>query len=210
MLQEKMLQFALGGAEWVLWLLVVLSVVCVGIAIERGLYLVLNSAPTAAFEGAVGAYLKGGSRAEAERLLAAMKGMEPRVLLAGFAAGTDGGEDAMAGTLAFEKLRMERGLLVIGTVAANAAYIGLFGTVIGILKAFNDLSIATDSKMSEGAAPVMAGISEALVSTAAGLMVAILSVVLFNFLTRRVKAITSRAGSIGSLVLSRMYVEQAA
>lgn len=210
MLQEKMLQFALGGAEWVLWLLVVLSVVCVAIAIERGIYLTLNAAPRQAFESAVGAYLTGGKRSETETALGRLKGMEARVLLAGFSASPAAAEDAMAGTLAFEKLQMERGLLVIGTVAANAAYIGLFGTVIGILKAFNDLSIATDSKMSEGAAPVMAGISEALVSTAAGLMVAILAVVLFNFLTRRVKATTSRVGSIGSLVLSRMVAEAGA
>lgn len=203
MLQEKMLQFALGGAEWVLWLLVVLSVLCVAIALERGIYLILSTAPRDAFESAVGGYLKGGARSDLEKSLAPMKGMEPRVLLAGFAAGTRGAEDAMAGTLAFEKLRMERGLLFIGTVAANAAYIGLFGTVIGILKAFNDLSLETD----EGAAAVMAGIAEALVSTAAGLMVAILAVVLFNFLTRRVKATTSRVGSLGSLVLSRMNVE---
>ena len=210
MLQEKMLQFALGGAEWVLWLLVVLSVVCVAIAIERALYLVLNATPRGPFEAAVGAYLQGGARAAIEAQLGAMKGVEARVLASGFAAATGSPEDAMAGTLAFEKLRMERGLLVIGTVAANAAYIGLFGTVIGILKAFNDLALATDSKMSDGAAPVMAGISEALVSTAAGLMVAILCVVLFNYLTRRVKSTTARIGSIGSLVVSRLVSERAA
>jgi biopolymer transport protein ExbB len=205
MLQEKMLLFALGGAEWVLWLLVVLSVICVAIGLERALYLALNVTPRGPFEDAVGAYLKGGSRSEVERSLGSMKGVEPRVLLAGFVAGS-GAEDAMAGTLAYEKLKMERGLLFIGTVAANAAYIGLFGTVIGILKAFHDLSLETD----EGAAAVMAGISEALVSTAAGLMVAILAVVLFNLLTRRVKATSSRIASIGSLVLSRMNAEQAA
>lgn len=210
MLQEKMLQFALGGAEWVLWLLVVLSVVCVAIAIERGLYLTLNRTPAGAFEAALGAFLQGGARADLERKLGELKGVEARVIAAGLASGAGSAEDAMAGTLAFEKLRMERGLLVIGTVASNAAYIGLFGTVIGILKAFHDLSVATDSKMSEGAAPVMAGISEALVSTAAGLMVAILSVVLFNFLTRRVKATTSRIGSLGSLVVSRLAAERAA
>lgn len=202
MLEQKMLQFALGGAEWVLWLLVVLSVLCVAIGLERAVYLALNGVPAGAFETAVGGYLKGGKRGDLLSALGGMKGVEARVLLAGFAAG-GGAEDAMAGTLAFEKLRMERGLLFIGTVAANAAYIGLFGTVIGILKAFNDLALETD----EGAAAVMAGISEALVSTAAGLMVAILAVVLFNTLSRRVKTTTSRIGSIGSLILSRMTGE---
>lgn len=206
MLQEEMLQFALGGAEWVLWLLVFLSVACVAIGLERLVYLLLNRAPAGAFEAAVGAYLKGGPQAEVVRALGAMKGMEARVLQAGFAAGVDGAEDAMAGTLAFEKLRAERGLLVVGTVASNAAYIGLFGTVIGILKAFHDLSLET----SESANAVMAGISEALVSTAAGLVVAILAVVLFNFLTRQVKASTSRVSSLGALVLSRMRGERAA
>lgn len=209
MLAGKMLEFALMGAEWVLWLLVGLSVLCVAIAIERALYLWTNTAPTAAFEDALARYLAGGERDDLQRSLGGMRGIEPRILLAGLAAAQrapDAAEDAMAGTLAFEKLRLERGLIVVGTVASNAPFIGLFGTVLGIIKAFHDLSLSTD----ENANIVMAGISEALVATAVGLMVAIPAVVLYNYFGRRIRETTGRAESLGALVLSRLRSEEAA
>ncbi|MFZ5477138.1 MAG: MotA/TolQ/ExbB proton channel family protein [Myxococcota bacterium] len=209
MLEQKMLEFALLGAEWVLWLLVGLSVACVGLALERAVYLLLNSAPSAPFEEALAAYLGGGSSEDLEKKLAGLRGMEPRVLLAGLAAAKktpDAAEDAMVGTLTFERLRMERGLIVIGTVASNAPFVGLFGTVLGIIQAFHDLSEAT----TENANAVMAGISEALVATAVGLLVAIPAVVLYNYFTRRVKESTTRVESLGALVLSRLRSEKAA
>ena len=144
MLEQKMLQFALYGAGWVLWLLVSLSVLVVAVALERALYVILNSAPRAAFEEAMGAFLGGGSREDLERRLTGMRGLEPRVLLAALSAAKKApaaAEDALVGTLTFEKLRLERGLIIVGTVASNAPFIGLFGTVLGIIKAFNDLSL---------------------------------------------------------------------
>ncbi|MFN7145007.1 MAG: MotA/TolQ/ExbB proton channel family protein [Myxococcota bacterium] len=209
MLEQKMLDFALLGAGWVLWLLVGLSVLVFAVAIERALYFFLNSAPSGPFEEALGGFLGGGSREELEKRLTGMKGLEPRVILAALTAAKkapDAAEDALAGTLTFEKLRLERGLIVIGTCASNAPFIGLFGTVLGIIKAFNDLSISTE----ESAGAVMAGISEALVATAVGLLVAIPAVVLYNYFNRRVRESTGRMESLGSLVLSRLRADQAA
>ncbi len=209
MLEQKMLELALYGAGWVLWLLVGLSVLVFTVAIERVLYMTLNRAPGAAFEEAVGGYLGGGARDELEKRLAGMRGLEPRVLLAALTAAKqspDAAEDAMAGTLMFEKLRLERGLIIIGTVASNAPFIGLFGTVLGIIQAFNDLAISTE----ESAGAVMAGISEALVATAVGLLVAIPAVVLYNYFSRRVRESTGRMESLGSLVLSRLRAHEAA
>lgn len=209
MLEDKMLQFALGGAEWVLWLLVGLSVMVVAISLERAVYFALNSTPRGPYEEAMGRFLGGGSAAELEEALKSQRGLEARVVLAGLVAARtnpSAAEDAMAGTLAFERLRLERLLLVVGTIASNAPYIGLFGTVLGIMKAFNDLSLETQ----EGASAVMAGISHALVATAFGLMVAIPSVVLFNYFSRRVKDMVGRTESIVSLVLSRLHGERAA
>lgn len=203
MLEQKMLQFALLGAAWVLWLLVSLSVLVFAVALERAIYMTLHSAPAAAFEEAISKFLGGGPRAELERALTGMRGLEPRVVLAALSAAAkapDAAEDAMAGTLSFERLRLERGLIIIGTVASNAPFIGLFGTVLGIIKAFHDLSLSTD----ENAGAVMAGISEALVATAVGLMVAIPAVVLYNYFSRRVRESTGRMESLGSLVLSRL------
>jgi biopolymer transport protein ExbB len=72
---------------------------------------------------------------------------------------------------------MKRNVWVLGTVAASAPFIGLFGTVIGIIKAFHQMAIMGTG----GFAVVAAGISEALVATALGLLVAIIAVILFNF-----------------------------
>jgi len=201
MLAKAMLNFALLGAEWVLWLLVGLSLACIAIGLERFIYLEVNRTPAGPFEAAVGKYLSGGEKGELEGALAGQKGIEARVILAGLRASiAEAAQHAMQGTLLFEKLRMERGLLVVGTVAATAAFIGLFGTVVGIIGAFHNLSLGSD----EAAKHVMASISEALVSTAFALMVAIPAVVLYNILQRRVKALVNRIESLAELVVARM------
>ena len=130
--------------------------------------------------------------------------MESKVLLAGIEASEKGGhesaEEALAGHLTFEKLKLERGLIVIGTTGSNAPFIGLFGTVLGIIKAFKDLSIET----AEAASSVMAGISEALVATAVGLLVAIPAVIIYNYFQQRNRSQISQLQSIGHLILARL------
>src|SRR5436190_1822950 len=163
----------------VLWLLVGLSVVCVAIAIERAIFASLNRTAKAPLEKALAAFLKGGSAQDLIQALAGMKGIEARVLQAGMDAATEGGaesaEEAIAGTILFERMKLERGLIILGTVGANAPFIGLFGTVLGIIRAFHELG----QSAADAGAAVMSGISEALVATAVGLMVAIPAVVLY-------------------------------
>jgi biopolymer transport protein ExbB len=77
--------------------------------------------------------------------------------------------------------------------------VGLFGTVLGIIKAFHDLGVGTD----EAASAVMAGISEALVATAVGLMVAIPAVILYNYFQSRNKSLVAELESMSHLLLSR-------
>lgn len=208
LLEQKMSQFALLGAGWVLWLMVGLSVLCVAITIERALYFLLNRSPTGAFEGAMGSFLTGGDRAALEKALDSMKGLEARVIRAGLAVATpgqvDAAESAMVGTLQFERGRLERGVLIVGTVASSVPFVGLFGTVLGIIKAFHDLALSTGGAAGDNAGAVMAGISEALVSTAMGLAVAIPAVVLYNLLQSQIKGICSRTESMGQLVLARL------
>jgi biopolymer transport protein ExbB len=71
----------------------------------------------------------------------------------------------------------ERNLAVIGTIAVIAPFIGLFGTVLGIIRAFDDIALKGNSSP----AIVAAGVSEALITTAAGLFVAVMAVIFFNF-----------------------------
>jgi biopolymer transport protein ExbB len=74
-------------------------------------------------------------------------------------------------------LKLRRNLWVLGTVGAVAPFIGLFGTVVGIMHAFRQMALAGQG----GFAVVAAGISEALVTTAGGIAVAIEAVVIYNF-----------------------------
>ena len=84
-----------------------------------------------------------------------------------------------------EKLKMERNLAVLGTLGNIAPFIGLFGTVVGIIKAFQDLAAAGGG----GPSVVAKGIAEALVATAGGLLVAIPAVIFYNIFMRRVKTL---------------------
>lgn len=95
--------------------------------------------------------------------------------------------ELMTATYLEERMRMDRFILVLGTMGTICPFIGLFGTVIGIIKAFHDLAISG----SGGPAVVAAGISEALVTTAAGLAIAVPSVVLFNYFMKKIKTTSS-------------------
>ena len=82
-------------------------------------------------------------------------------------------------------LKMKRGLWILGTIGATTPFVGLFGTVAGIMKSFRDLGVDVDQGGVGGSAAVMTGISEALVATAAGIVVAVEAVVLFNMFQAR-------------------------
>ena len=79
---------------------------------------------------------------------------------------------------------LKRGLSGLATIGATAPFVGLFGTVVGIINAFHGIS----SEKATGLAAVAGGISEALVATAIGLFVAVPAVMAFNFFTNKVEA----------------------
>jgi biopolymer transport protein ExbB len=82
-------------------------------------------------------------------------------------------------------LKMRRGLWILGTIGAVAPFVGLFGTVWGIMRSFKDLGLDVESGGTGGSAAVMSGISEALIATAVGIIVAVEAVVLFNIFQAR-------------------------
>lgn len=98
-----------------------------------------------------------------------------------------------------EKEKWSRYSTFLGSVGSNAPFIGLLGTVFGILKAFADLSLATAG----GPQVVMAGISEALIATAVGLMVAIPAVVFFNVCKVKVKKSVANLQAMVALISSK-------
>ncbi len=82
-------------------------------------------------------------------------------------------------------LGLKRGLWILGTTGATAPFVGLFGTVWGIMRSFRDLGIDVESGGTGGSAAVMSGISEALIATAVGIVVAVEAVILYNVFQAR-------------------------
>jgi len=209
LLEQGLMSFALLGAEWVLWLLVLLSIGCVAVSLERVAYLVRDTTDRLGLQEAVDRFLSTGDREQLAGRLKGLKGFEARVLSVGVELapmGVQAAEKGMSGTAVAEKIKMERGLAFLATVGSNAPFLGLFGTVLGIIKAFHDLSVNT----AEASEAVMAGISEALVATAVGLMVAIPAVVLYNMFSRWVRGRLSRSESLADLYLARLQGEASA
>jgi biopolymer transport protein ExbB len=201
-LTERILSFTLLGSEWVLWLLIGLSVLSVAVMVERAFF--LSAGGSFDFEAAGKELLRSlrdGDVAGARRAIAGTRGPESKVASAGLdqvGRGADAISEAMASTKSRVRLDLERNLGVLGTLGNNAPFIGLFGTVLGIIKAFADLS----RNQGGGAATVMSGISAALVATAVGLMVAIPAVVAFNFFQTKVRRALGRVDAVAHLILS--------
>ena len=199
-LTQKFLTFTLLGANWVLWLLVGLSVMSVAIMLERLVFLGSGRLPEEVLAD-LRKRLDSGDVEGARELLRGRGGIEARVGIEGLthlAKGADAASEAMTGTRTRERLSLERNLAILGTLGNNAPFIGLFGTVLGIIKAFHDLA----QNQGGGAAVVMAGISEALVATAVGLIVAIPAVVAFNYFQRRVRARLARTDEVAHIILA--------
>lgn len=209
MLTNFLLQFALIGAEWVLWVLVVLSLVSVLIMIERGVFFASRSVDVHTLRLRVEEHLSEGRYDEAQKLLEDNPAMEARVVLFAirdWQRGADAVADRLSGALATEKNRYDRFLPFLGTVGNNAPFIGLFGTVLGIIGAFANLAEGS----AEAAQAVMHAISEALVATGVGLLVAIPAVIAFNIFKSRIKRSVAQTDLLGHTLLAYLRGQPAA
>jgi len=200
-LTERLLSFTLLGAEWVLWLLLFLSILSVAIMVERALFMRAPRLDLETIRRKLPDLLAKKETSAALALFGNGRGPEGRVAKAGLEAfdrGRDAVGDAMAGVKAAERMALEQRLGILGTLGNNAPFVGLFGTVLGIIKAFSDLA----QNRAGGADVVMAGISEALVATAVGLLVAIPAVVAFNIFQGRIRRTMARIDALAHLLLS--------
>ena len=189
------------GAEWIMYLLIGLSVLSVGVTIERWLFYRARVVDVDALRPQLAELLRNDQSTRAMTLAENLPAMEGRAVMACLSCLTQGPqamERELAATLAQERLRYERYLIILGTLGNSAPFIGLFGTVLGIIKAFMDLS----EDIAGGAAVVMAGISEALVATALGLLVAIPSVIAYNTLKAKVRAIGTNSEYLAHVVIA--------
>jgi len=190
-------------AEWVLYLLFVLSILSVAVMVERWLFFRKHEVDSDAIRERLNALLESGDYESAAEYLAQFDSLETNVVLFGLREhqrGPDAVEDLMSGAESRERLRYSRRLSFLATVGSNAPFIGLFGTVLGIIRAFRDLSV----DLANASGSVMVGISEALVATAVGLLVAIPAVVAYNAFTGRVKHIAGRGVLLSKTLSSQL------
>jgi len=196
--------FTLLGAEWVLWLLVALSVLSIGVMIERWLFIRARRIDCDELARDLRRALAKDDDSALKKKYGTSLAMPAQVALRGLAErerGIEAASEAMNEEKARARREHERYLVVLGTLGNNAPFIGLFGTVLGIIKAFDDLR----RDATGGADVVHQGISEALVATAIGLLVAIPAVVAFNYFNRRVRATVTRTDEIAHLVLGELH-----
>ena len=199
MIAQRLLAITQLGADWVLWLLIGLSFVSVAIMVERALFFASRRLAAA---DEVARRLLAGDLVGAVAAVEGRRGMEAEVVRAAVEQaprGPDSVEEVVAAQVERARLDYERRLAFLGTLGNNAPFLGLFGTVLGIIRAFADLAAHPGAG---GAATVMAGISEALVATAVGLFVALPAVVMFNLYTRWLRRSTQRSAVLGHAVVA--------
>ena len=196
MLIERLLRIALLGSTWVLYLMLLLSVFSISVMIERLIFFLKHAGDADRLGDKLIERLRVEDRSGAEKLLKESNLLEAKVVRRALP-WMDGGSASLAEALDAEMGRMrkelERGMNFLGTLGNNAPFIGLLGTVIGVIEAFHQLG----EGQSKGAMDkVMGGISEALVATGVGLFVAIPAVVAFNIFQKKIGDIEDNVASI--------------
>lgn len=207
--------FAMLGAEWVMWVLIGLSLASIGVMVERSRYYRRLSDDLARLAKQLDLRLRNGDEEGARELLRASPSPAALVALDGLDAehrGAHAAECVMSATSARVRPALERNLSFLSTVGNNAPFVGLFGTVIGIIQAFDALKPPTGVTGAAAAAAaqaatgrVMGTIAEALVATAIGLLVAIPAVAANNIFLRRVKATLASTETLAQLVLAHIH-----
>ena len=202
MLTNVFLHVALLGAEWVMWLLIGISFLSIALIIERILYF-RSRRLTIDLTADLQDLMQRGMYRDAIQLVADARIPECQVISAGLqqlARGPQAMSEAMLSAKADVRPEMERGLGILGTIGSNAPFVGLLGTVLGVIKASADMQAAPASESAANAA--MSGVFEALVATAVGLFVAIPAVVAFNYFQRVVRTKLTSIDSAAHLVLA--------
>ena len=191
------------GASPILYLMLALSVISVAIMGERAWYYMANSESLTRLAARLEEKLSAGDVSGAQKLVQASRSIEASIVSAGLAhgqRGADAASEAMASATAIGRLQLERRLSFLGTLGNNAPFVGLLGTVIGIVQAFHELERA--GLVGSASADIMGAIAEALVATAIGLGVAIPAVAAYNYFQRRIKTTLGNAEALEHIVLS--------
>lgn len=201
MLTDKFFMIAEAGHEATLWLLILLSILSIAFILERFFSIRKVRNASRKISARVSETLQSNNLSELEDLGKDRETLEGRALAYGLRHikenGPDGLEEIFNSYALTEKPRMDKYLNFLATVGSNAPFIGLLGTVFGIMDAFRGLATSQGD-----AAAVMIGISKALVATAVGLLVAIPAVIAYNHFNKQVRAIFQNLEGVRDLCIA--------
>ncbi len=195
-IQQRLTAFAMLGATWVMWLLIFLSVIGVAIIFERVYYFYSSREDVRKLQEDLRLLLAKNDLAGARERLAQSKSFQAKIVYSGIEVADDGADavaERLAGATSVARTQMERNLGFLGTVGNNAPFVGLLGTVIGVIRAFH----ALDESAGKVTSGLMAEVGEALVATAIGLLVALPAVAFFNFFQRLIRYRLTWADALG-------------
>jgi biopolymer transport protein ExbB/biopolymer transport protein TolQ len=205
MIVQSLLKISLLGATWVLYLLLGLSVISIGAALERWLFFRKNKSEGKVLDEALSNALKKDDYPAAHRALVKSKSLEASILreaLEWKKGGPEAVNDALESALGRARGDLDRGATLLGTLGNNAPFVGLFGTIIGVIEAFSHLG---NSAAGGGMAKVMGGIAEALIATGVGIFVAIPAVVAYNVFQKKAEEIEGHTQSLARLVTAWLH-----
>jgi biopolymer transport protein ExbB/biopolymer transport protein TolQ len=201
---EKLLKVALLGSSWVMYLLLALSVVSIATMVERWVFFRRRSDDIDELGEKLLKLLERGDASAARALLDKSRSIEAGVLRAGmryWGSTPESIEDAIAGEMLRERRELERGMTFMGTLGNNAPFVGLLGTVIGVIIAFQQLGT---SQAAASMSAVMGGIAEALIATGVGLFVALPAVVAYNLVQKTIADVEDNVAAIAKDITALM------
>lgn len=205
MISEDISLYASYGAKLILIFLFMASILVVAFFIERILFFSKNLLRDG--ESLFRELDAAGSKERAVAVLRTRKCEETAILLRGLEEEIDDNEgfrNAVLGHFAIRKGRWERFLSFFASVGSNAPFAGLLGTVLGLMKSFSDLALASHPEPKVA----MEGISDALITTVVGLCIAIPSIIFFNICKGRIKKSGAIIESMTHIILSREFVKK--
>ena len=209
MLTSLFLRLTYVGAEWVMWVLVILSIISIALMVERWLYFMRTKIDGDVLAARLDEQLRARNLQGAWDLVkdTHTTSIESAVVAAGLIAlrnGAAAASEAMLSVKARMRPALDANLSILATIGSNAPFVGLLGTVLGIIKAAHEL---TGENSQNNPNAVMSGVFEALVATAVGLFVAIPAVVAYNLFQRRVRKRMAEVDSLAHLILSTVKAE---
>jgi biopolymer transport protein ExbB/TolQ len=202
-LMQKLVFVAQIASQAVLYVLLALSVLSIGVIIERWWFFFRRRDDLAALSDKIRAALRRRDLGAARKLLGASRSVEAAAIseaLDWYEDGADAVEQILVKAVRQRRKQFEGGLLFLGTLGNNAPFIGLFGTVLGIVTAFRELGNNQMGAMGN----VMSGIAEALIATAVGILVALPAVIFYNVFQKKGADIEENTAALGNVVLASM------